>query len=129
MHVPVNPEEGEQRFEKELADTLTPDRIYDRAWADALLRRAMGALERDYQLAGKSAQYAAMEDCLAGSIEVSSYAQLGAALGLTVPAVKNAVYRMRLRYRDLVRTKIARTVASAADVDDELKSVFAALSC
>jgi RNA polymerase sigma-70 factor (ECF subfamily) len=39
-----------------------------------------------------------------------------------------AVHRMRRRYRELLREEIAQTVADPADVDDELKELFAILS-
>ncbi len=128
LHVPLDVDEGEARFEKELADHLSPDRLYDRAWADALLRRAMAALAGDYHRANRSAQFAALQECLSGKIESASYERIGQALGMSVSAVTNAVYRLRLRYRDLVRQEIARTVSSDAEVDEELRAVFAALS-
>jgi len=34
---------------------------------------------------------------------------------------------MRQRYRELVRAEIADTVASPADIDEEMRSLFAAL--
>jgi hypothetical protein len=57
-----------------------------------------------------------------------SYAQLGAPLGLKEDAVKQAVHRMRRRYRELFREEIAQTVAGPDEVDDELKHLFAVLS-
>jgi RNA polymerase sigma-70 factor (ECF subfamily) len=49
-------------------------------------------------------------------------------LGLTESAIKQAVHRMRLRYRELFREEIAQTVAGPGEVEDELKHVFAVLS-
>jgi RNA polymerase sigma-70 factor (ECF subfamily) len=39
-----------------------------------------------------------------------------------------AVHRLRRRYRELVREVIAATVASAADVEDEIRDVFTAVA-
>jgi len=58
----------------------------------------------------------------------SSYAQLGARLGLKEDAIKQAVHRMRRRYRELFREEIAQTVAGPGEVEDELKHLFAVLS-
>lgn len=43
-------------------------------------------------------------------------------------AVKVAVHRLRTRNRDLIRAEIAETVETAAEVDDELRHLLAALS-
>ena len=42
-------------------------------------------------------------------------------------AVKVAVHRLRERYRALIRSEIAQTVADPTEVDDELRQLFAAL--
>jgi RNA polymerase sigma-70 factor (ECF subfamily) len=38
-----------------------------------------------------------------------------------------AVHRLRRRYRDAIREAIAATVDDEAEVDDELRALFAAL--
>ncbi len=40
-------------------------------------------------------------------------------------AVKVAVHRLRKRYGELIRVQIAQTVATAAQVDEELRYLFA----
>lgn len=57
-----------------------------------------------------------------------SYAELGAWIGLSEGAVKVAVHRLRQRYRELLRAEIAETVDSPAEVDDEIRHLFTALS-
>lgn len=55
------------------------------------------------------------------------YAQLAAQLGLTEPALKAAVHRLRLRYRELLREEIGRTVATPLEIQEELAGLMAAL--
>jgi RNA polymerase sigma-70 factor (ECF subfamily) len=43
-------------------------------------------------------------------------------------AVRVAAHRLRQRYRELLRNEIAQTVATPAEVEDELRHLFAALS-
>jgi RNA polymerase sigma-70 factor (ECF subfamily) len=57
-----------------------------------------------------------------------SYAGIATRLGSSEGAVKVAVHRLRQRYRELLRAEIAETVASAADVEDEIRNLFAALA-
>ena len=47
---------------------------------------------------------------------------------LSEPAVRVAVHRLRHRYRQVLRDEIAQTVASAEGVEDELRSLMAALA-
>ena len=46
---------------------------------------------------------------------------------MTEGAIKVAAHRLRHRYRELIRTEIAQTVASAEDVDDELRHLLSVL--
>jgi RNA polymerase sigma-70 factor (ECF subfamily) len=47
---------------------------------------------------------------------------------MTEGAVKVAVHRLRRRYRELVRDEIAQTVTTEAQVDEEIRDLFAALA-
>ena len=38
-----------------------------------------------------------------------------------------AVHRLRLRYREIVRAEIAQTVATEAELKDEMRHLFAVL--
>jgi plastocyanin len=43
-------------------------------------------------------------------------------------AVKVAIHRMRLRYRELLRAVVAQTVADPSEIDDEIRFLFQVLS-
>jgi RNA polymerase sigma-70 factor (ECF subfamily) len=43
-------------------------------------------------------------------------------------AVKVAVHRLRRRYRDLIRSEIAGTVAGPSEIDDEIRNLFVVLA-
>ena len=46
---------------------------------------------------------------------------------MTENAVKQAFHRLRLRYREVLREQIAHTVATPAEVEDELRHLIAVL--
>ena len=46
---------------------------------------------------------------------------------MTENAVKQAFHRLRLRYREILREEIAHTVATVADIEDELRYLIAVL--
>jgi RNA polymerase sigma-70 factor (ECF subfamily) len=53
-----------------------------------------------------------------------SYAELATRFGTTEIAIKSAVHRLRQRLKTLFREEIARTVASEAEIDDELRHLI-----
>jgi len=54
-------------------------------------------------------------------------AEIGAQLGMTENAVKQAFHRFRQRYRVLLREEIAHTVAQPGEVEDELRHLISVL--
>ena len=57
-----------------------------------------------------------------------SYAEVGQSLGMTEAAVKKAAQRLRGRYREILRERIAGTIVDPRQVDDEIRALFAVLS-
>jgi RNA polymerase sigma-70 factor (ECF subfamily) len=55
------------------------------------------------------------------------YCEVAERLGMSESAVRVAVHRLRLRYRDLVRAEVAETVDDEEAVDEELRYLQAAL--
>ena len=49
-------------------------------------------------------------------------------LGLSEGAVKSAIWRLRQRHRDLLREEIAQTVATPAEMDDEIRYLISMMS-
>ena len=47
--------------------------------------------------------------------------------GMTENGVKQAFHRLRQRYRQLLREEVAQTVATPAEIEDELRHLIAAL--
>ncbi len=123
----IDAADAEGRYELELADGLTPERIFDRSWALTLLGRVLDQLGREYDEAGKAATFDALRGLLAGEPDVPSYAAVGARLGTSEGAARVAAHRLRRRYGELLRQEIAATLAEPAEVDDEIRDLFAAL--
>jgi len=126
--VPLQCETGETRYSAEPADLRTPEQVFEHRWAVALLGEVMQRLEAEYHQQGKAALFAALQPCLVGDRERLPYPQLAAQLGENEGAVRVAVHRLRLRYRELLRAEIAHTVASAEDVDAEMRHLFRVLA-
>jgi RNA polymerase sigma factor (sigma-70 family) len=107
------------------ADDITPEQLYDRRWATTLLTHVLDRLRGELSDAGKSDQFERLKPFIIGQAATKTYASVAIELGMTESAAKMAVYRMRQRYQQLLRSEIAQTVAEPADVDDEIRSLFA----
>ncbi len=119
--------EGERRYLLEPADPLTPERVYQRRWAMTLLGRAVDRLRSEYERGGKLPIFEALKAYLGGSDTSVPYRQIAQQLQSSEGAVKVAVHRLRQRCRNCLRQEIAQTVASPADVDEELRHLFQAV--
>jgi RNA polymerase sigma factor (sigma-70 family) len=122
--VPLQLEAAETRYTREPADTRTPEQLFEKQWALTLLESVLSRLREDYGREGKGALFHALEPCLVGSRDTQPYAALGAELGMTEGAARVAVCRLRERYRECLKAAIAHTVASAAEVDEELRHLL-----
>lgn len=119
---------GVDAVERALADAETPERCYDRAWALAVLERALARLEAEEARAGKTAAFARLRPFLTEPETASTHAELARALATTEGAVRVAVHRLRRRYGELLRDEAAGTLANEAELDEELRALFAALA-
>ncbi len=117
---------AEQRYLAEPADADDPARLFDRRWALTLLDCVLLRLRNEMMEAGKLAQFDALKGVLTG--EKGRYAEIARTLDLSESAVKAAAHRMRERYRGILRAEIADTVSTSAEIDEELRHLFAALS-
>jgi RNA polymerase sigma-70 factor (ECF subfamily) len=111
----------------ELADQLTAERVFEKRWAEAVLNRVLARLREEFDGA-RIKRFDALKIFLTEEPKTASYAAVATQLGMTAPAVKSAIHRLRQRYGELLREEIAQTVASPADVNDELRYLIRVLS-
>jgi len=126
--IPMQMETAETRYSREPASTTTPEQVYERQWALALLDQVLNSLRSEYAAAGKAALYDALKPALVGPRETQPHADLAAQLALTEGAVKVAVHRLRERYRERLKQAVAQTVDAPSEVDSELRHLFRVLA-
>jgi len=127
--VPLHGAPGGDPYAAEPADGMSPDVLFDRSWAWALLEHTLEQLKQEYVAAGRAAQFEALEVYLSGAKEAPvSYAEVGARLGLTEGAARQAAFRMRGRFGELLRMGMAQTVANPQDLEAEMRHFRAVLS-
>jgi RNA polymerase sigma factor (sigma-70 family) len=118
---------AEERYRSAPRDDLTPERLYERRWALAILERALDALRTECRANGRDAFFDAVHERLIGESHTAAYREIAEQFGTSESAVKVTVHRMRRRYRELVRAEVAETVEGEDAVDDELSYLLAAL--
>ncbi len=119
---------ADRKFQSQLSHDLSPEKLFDRQWALAVLDQAMHLLEQEYARSGKSELFDKLKSQLSLGEHVR-YADLAGQLGMSHGAVKVAVHRLRQRYRDKLREIIAQTIhyhaeESPHEIDDELAHLF-----
>jgi RNA polymerase sigma-70 factor (ECF subfamily) len=119
--------EAEKKFAREPLDKSTPEKLFERRWAMALLDKVLERLRKEYEATDRLRLFESLRWFLSDEPAEQSQAQIGAELGLSTGAVKQAVRRLRQRYRELLRDEVANTVATAADIDDEVRHLVAVL--
>jgi RNA polymerase sigma-70 factor (ECF subfamily) len=106
----------------------SPDKAFDREWAVALLAKVIERLRTECEADGREKQFEQLKIFLTAGKGALSHAAAAKTLGMDEGAARVAVYRLRKRYRQLLRDEIAQTLADAADVDEEMRALFGAFS-
>jgi RNA polymerase sigma factor (sigma-70 family) len=118
---------AQHRLDVEPVNTLTAEEIYERRWALALLEQVLARLADEYCECGKTALFERLKELLADEPGRASQAEMARDLGMKENALKQAFYRFRERYREILREQVAHTVASPAEIEDELRHLIAVL--
>lgn len=119
---------GEDRPRIEVADERTAEDSYEQAWAMTVLGRVRERLEAEHASEEKADRFAQLEKFLPGEESGMTYAEVAARFGIAEGTVKSDVYRLKRRYRELLREEIAQTVSSPGEIDEELRHLIAVLS-
>jgi RNA polymerase sigma factor (sigma-70 family) len=127
MVVPLECSSGEERYQREPAHDETPERIFERRWALALLDRVVEKLREEFVHHGRLEHFERLKVFLLGQSD-APYAALAQEMNTSEGALKVAVHRLRKRYREIFRQEIADTVADPADVESELRFLAAVLT-
>jgi RNA polymerase sigma factor (sigma-70 family) len=114
----------EIRYRSEPADTMSPEKAYQRTWTMTLLARVLQKLREEFEAAGKGELFRELEFFIAGEKSDATYAQIGQNCGVSEGVVKVTVHRLRHRYLVLLRQEILQTVESPQSVDEELRDLL-----
>jgi len=125
--VEVNVTQAEELYATEPVDTLSPDRLFQRRWALTVLEYSMQLLEEEFTATGRQEVFAALRPFLGFSPDSTKrYDEIAVTLGTAVGTLKNQVFRMRKRWRELLFEQVAMTLDNPTpeEVKLELTELF-----
>jgi RNA polymerase sigma-70 factor (ECF subfamily) len=128
LSIPIDVAAAEGRYQRSLSHSETPERLYDRQWCLTLLAQVLDDLRKEYAGAGRAAVFDRLKDYLVADESAGTYKEAADDLGMNAGAVKVAVHRLRRRYHDALRRRVADTVESDQDVDEELRHLLGSVS-
>ena len=120
--------DGEARYLAEPSHARTPEKLFARNWALTMLDEVLTRLRGEFTQKGKTQLFDHLRVFLLGEKDALPYGQVARALGMAEGTVKVAAHRLRQRLRVLVCEEIAQTVADAANIEEEIRELFAALA-
>lgn len=103
-----------------IPSTNTPEREFDRAWAQAVMNAALRRLRREAREAGKITLFEGLSEFLVERPDEADYARVAESLKLRRNTLAVAVHRMRNRLRELVCEELAQTAMDDEHLDQEL---------
>ena len=116
----LDAEEADARYRLEPVESVTPETIFEKRWAHALLEQTVTDLRADFVRRGKERLFEGLSSFLTSDLRETSYQGAAEKLGLPLSAIKTTVHRLRRDYRDKLREEIGRTVSSPNEIDEEL---------
>lgn len=126
-HYSLDFQDAEGRYVAEPSHETTPERLFEREWAKALMGRVLAHLQAEYASNGQGDRFEALSAHLVQPEGNESYAEMAARLGLSLAVIKTSMHRLRARFRELYREEIAVLVGEPEEVDDEIRHLFQTL--
>jgi RNA polymerase sigma-70 factor (ECF subfamily) len=109
------------------ATDLTPDLIFERQCAVALLESALSKIEQEYAARDRLPLFEGLRPFLTGEEDHGAYGVLERRLGMSGGALRVAVHRLRQHFAEVLRAEVAETVCGPAEVDEEIRYLLAAM--
>ena len=126
--VSLDQETAESFYDAASAADSTAESLFDVRWAKTLTSGALNSLRWELHAEGKTEIFEQLKSFLIGGSVLPSYGEASTRTGLPAATVKTHVHRLRLRYRELVRREVARTVSGPHQVDEELHYLCSVLA-
>ncbi len=116
--------DADQRYQLEPTDQVTPETLFERRWAETVMRVVLDRLAAETE----GSRFEILKGFLLDDKGTMSYEAASGRLGISVAAITSAIHRMRARFRVLLFEEVTQTVGKPEEVEQELRHLLAALS-
>ena len=100
-------------------EETSPEKAFDRTWAESLVIRAMSAVEARW--GHRPDLFAALRLTVECPEDAEKYAVIAGRIGMSEGAVGKAAHDLRQQFAEEIRREVRETVAREADVEGELR--------
>lgn len=128
VHLSLDWEKADKKFQIIDDSSISPEAAYDREWATTLLERVLVDLEQEFSESGRDEYFGKLRIFLTCEKGEIPYDEAASSLGIKPTALRVAVHRLRKRYRALLKDEVAKTTADADSIKDELAILSLAFS-
>lgn len=125
--VPLDAASAERWFGGEPTTQETPESLFEKKWAHAVMQAALERLREECEASGRAKLFAILSPFLSREAGAGEYEVAAGALGIHARSVAVSVHRLRGDFREMVRDEVAAGLRDRRMVDDELKALAAAL--
>lgn len=108
-------------------EVMTPEQIFEYRWGLTVLERALARLESEWGDEKRSRLFFELRPHLTGQEPRVPFRDIAVELEMSDGAIRQAMYRLRQRYGQLIRLEIEETVADSTDIDDELRHLLSVI--
>ena len=125
--ISLDDDNAEELYLSEPDSAITAEKIFEQRWALTLLAQALARLRDEFTATGKTREFDHLKVFLSTPTSDGAYDAVAVDLEMPVATVAVKVHRLRQRYGELIRAEIADTVASPADIEEEMAHLFDAV--
>ena len=119
-HVSLDELNAEGRYAHEPADLRDPESIFSHAWAEDLVAAVREKLRQKFAATGREQTFILLQPYLLWDKEPPAQRDIARHLGTSEAAARVLIFRLRHKFRELLRREVAKTVLSPEKVADEL---------
>lgn len=115
---------AEDRYLAEPADVRDPAALFDRAWAEEVLREAEQMVRAEFARGDNLEDFERLREFLPHGDNATPYPELAASMGITESALRLQIHRMRKRYARCIEDQITQTVSTPDEAKAELEHLM-----
>lgn len=101
--------------------------IFDREWALIIMETSLRRLRSEFKESRRESKFEVLKSFLPGGPGAGPYEAAAGKLGVSIPAFKSELHRLRARFRELVRLEVAQTVSAPHEIEEEMNHLQSVL--